>query len=153
MHLMPMPADRELEVRALFKACHPNWPEQPAGFYDQATRTIVALDGDELVGFTGYSLEMSQDGVRVMVGRDVCVSPTHQGKGLGMALCLERLRIAKVLGMKAFVGSTDAEGNEPMRRLFEKLGAHYLKTIAGPLIGYEDRAPRDLYAIYFPENA
>src|SRR5262245_26676664 len=102
----------EADVRAIFAACHPAFPRRPSRWFE-AHPTLVAEVAHEVVGYTSYSVvmqpEVSRDG-EVMIGYGIDVRPDYAGKGIGRALCDERLTVARTLGCTVFVGHA-AEGN------------------------------------------
>ena len=103
------------------RLCHPDWPDRPAS-YHVAHPTLVAEQDGALVGYTVFVVapDMTR-GVTIVHGRDHGVHPDHRGKGLGMALHVERCVIGRENEAVDFVGVT-WEGNRAMRAIFTRCG-------------------------------
>lgn len=141
--IRPMRTDEDEQVRAIYRACHTGWPERPAMWFE-AHPTLVMVLGNEVVGYTSYSLVMQPnicpDG-EVMMGYGIDIKPGHQGKGYGHDLIAHRMNIARAVGAKVFVGHASPK-NAAMIRLFEHDGfKHYGEDLAF----YPDGTPMWLF--------
>jgi len=106
-----------------FAAPIPHWP------FEQFTKmsvnnpqiirdlSLVAYDGDTIVGFTMTGDRQGKDGNTYMTG----VARTHRGKGIAMALKVDVLGRAKTHGLRAMTTVND-EPNKAMRGVNIKLG-------------------------------
>lgn len=119
----------EAEVRALYARCHPGWPQRAPAWY-MCMPTLVTRDARRLLGFTSFAVSwpptvgaLKTDAL-VMYGFDVCVHPEAQGQGIGLALCEERLALARRVGAALFLGTTWA-GNTAMLRIFATQGLRF----------------------------
>jgi GNAT superfamily N-acetyltransferase len=141
-----MGAEHEPVARDLFRAAHPGWPEPVASWFI-AYPTLLAWRGDQPVGYTQFSMNMTDTGYLVMYGQDLYVSPEARGQGLGMRLQQKRLEIARDLGAVAFAGVT-APDNAAMLAIFKACGAVPLHQVPG-YYRY-DTPPRDgiIHMIY-----
>jgi GNAT superfamily N-acetyltransferase len=119
----------DARVRALQALCHPTWPEFPAVWYCAHPTLVVEAEG-ELVAFTSYAMNFTDEGKLTMWGKDTCVAPEWRGRGIASDLLQRRLNIARQLGAGIFVGAT-ALDNVPMQRLLEKAGG----TVQGLIHG------------------
>ena len=100
----------------------PHWP------YEQFRRmavesgqlipecSVVALDGDRIVGLTMSGKRQDRDGYTWMTG----VGREHRGHGIAFALKVESLRRAKDRGMRAMLTTND-EPNKAMRGINARL--------------------------------
>ena len=79
--------------------------------------SIVAYDGDTIVGYTMTGDRQGKDGNTYMTG----VARTHRGRGIAMALKVDVLARAKALGLRAMTTVND-EPNKAMRGVNMKLG-------------------------------
>src|SRR5712691_5453204 len=89
-------------LRILYKECHPDWPARPPGWYF-CNPTLVALNGEGIVGFTSLCINIVPGHGQVMYGQDVCVHPAHRGTGLGKMLHAARLDLAYKVGARVFM--------------------------------------------------
>jgi len=81
--------------------------------------TLIALDGELVVGFAGLELRNEAEGV---VGNDLtAVLRSHRRRGIAEALKRAQIAWAAEHGYRRLTTSTNAY-NEPMRGLNEKLG-------------------------------
>jgi GNAT superfamily N-acetyltransferase len=81
--------------------------------------TLVALDGEEVVGYAALELRNEAAGI---VGNDLtAVLRTHRRRGIAEALKRAQIAWAVEHGFRRLTTSTDST-NEPMRRLNAKLG-------------------------------
>ena len=79
--------------------------------------SIVAYDGDAIVGYTMTGDRQGRDGNTYMTG----VARTHRGRGIAMALKVDVLARAKAHGLRAMTTVND-EPNKAMRGVNIKLG-------------------------------
>jgi GNAT superfamily N-acetyltransferase len=79
--------------------------------------SLVAYDGETIVGFTMTGDRQGKDGNTFMTG----VARTHRGKGIAMALKVDVLARAKARGLRAMTTVND-EPNKAMRGVNIKLG-------------------------------
>jgi L-amino acid N-acyltransferase YncA len=83
--------------------------------------TLVALDGERVLGYAGYGEFRSWPGYRTTVEHSVYVAADSRRAGLGRALMDELIGSARAGGMHVMVGAIDA-ANEASLRLHERLG-------------------------------
>lgn len=88
--------------------------------------TLVALEGDRVVGYAG--LEVRNAGTGVAGNEMTTVLRSHRGRGIAVALKQVQIAWAAAHGYRRLTTSTHAD-NEPMRRLNEKLGYRELPAI------------------------
>jgi GNAT superfamily N-acetyltransferase len=81
--------------------------------------TVIALDGDRVVGFA--NLEVRNTPLGVMGNGLTTVARTHRGRGVAEALKRAEIAWAAARGFKQITTSTHAT-NDAMRRVNEKLG-------------------------------
>jgi GNAT superfamily N-acetyltransferase len=79
--------------------------------------SIVAYDGDTIVGYTMTGDRQGKDGNTYMTG----VARTHRSRGIAMALKVDVLARAKAHGLRAMTTVND-EPNKAMRGVNMKLG-------------------------------
>ncbi len=111
----------EPAVRAIFAECYPDRPSQPS-FWFVANPTLVVEEDGTILGFTQFMV----DNNNLMIFRDVALTATARGLGLGRKLHDERMMIGRSLGCTTFIGQT-AEDNAQMVRIFEQTGFHACK--------------------------
>lgn len=112
----------EKYVRDIYRICHPNEPARPSGWYF-TNPTLVIEDiskNNFIVGFTSFTIE-SGSGATMLLGKDVCVLPKYQGRGLAKILHAARLTIGLTMGAKVFIGATK---DPRMAHILKKAGAH-----------------------------
>jgi GNAT superfamily N-acetyltransferase len=128
-------AGREGFWRELWEAEAPMWDDIPFAspiphwsfeqFHKMAVEnpqimrdlSLVAYDGDIIVGYTMTGDREGQDGNTYMTG----VARTHRGRGIAMALKVDVLARAKARGLRAMTTVND-EPNKAMRGVNIKLG-------------------------------
>ena len=119
-------------VRALYKLCHPTWPERPPSWFF-AYPTLVVSDGRKVIGSTSFSVSYPPQELMshntIMYGQDVCVHPEYRKLGIGLALCEARFAIARSVGVTLFLGFTWKQ-NAPMLAIFEKQGLKLYSEVA-----------------------
>ncbi len=106
-----------------FSTPMPHWPFDR--FYKMTVTSgqllsdlsLVAYDGDEIVGFTTTGDRQKKDGWTWMTG----VARDHRGRGIAMALKVDVLARAKAKGLRAMCTVND-EPNKAMRGVNIKLG-------------------------------
>jgi GNAT superfamily N-acetyltransferase len=81
--------------------------------------TLVALDRGELVGYADLELRNAES--RLLDNNLTTVRRSHRGRGIAEALKRTQIAWATAHGYRRIVTTTH-HGNEPMRRLNEKLG-------------------------------
>lgn len=129
--ILPMPAHLEPDVRELYEECHPGWaPVSPHWFF--ANPTLVATDdrAHAVVGYTSYTMNVTDAGVLGMYLQDTCVAPSSRGQGLGRRLMETRLEIARSMGAQFVAGVTQPE-NAPMLHLLTSFGFQAKLVIPG----------------------
>lgn len=140
--IRPMRLYDDIEVRAIHALCHPSFPAPPTRWFE-AHPTLVAIERDEVVGYTSYSVviqpALCAEG-EAMVGYGIDIRPGFQGHGYGRQLFDARLNVARAVGAKVFVGHT-WPGNTAMIHLFDRCG---FKPHGEPTT-YPDGQPMQLY--------
>ena len=145
-------AGRESFYRSLYEAQTPMWEDIPFAtrpepwpyerfrkltfeggqmFYDCS---ILAYDGEAIVGFTTTGKRQEKDGLTWLTG----TARTHRGRGIATALKVEALSRAKAKGLRALTTVND-EPNKAMRGINANLGYQTLpahvqleKTLSQP---------------------
>ncbi|MGH2451826.1 MAG: GNAT family N-acetyltransferase [Candidatus Limnocylindria bacterium] len=128
-------AGRDAFFRELYEAEGPMWEDIPWASpmphwpFEQFRRMIVesgkllpdlslvALDGERIVGLTTTGKRQDRDGYTWMTG----VGREHRGRGLALALKVEALTRAKAAGLRALLTTND-EPNKAMRSINARLG-------------------------------
>lgn len=123
----------EAEVRAIYAACHPGWPQRAPRWYE-VFPTLVAVDDDTVVGFCSYSVAIPPKpeitAMFMLYGQDIGVRPDYQGRGLGRRLAEARFDAGRAVGAKVYMGFTQPD-NGPMIRIFEEQGLKPCGAIDG----------------------
>jgi mycothiol synthase len=88
--------------------------------------TLLALDGDRVVGYAG--LEVRNAPARVAGNGMTTVLRSHRGRGIAEALKRRQIAWAAANGYRRLTTATHSD-NEPMRRLNEKLGYRELPAL------------------------
>jgi L-amino acid N-acyltransferase YncA len=82
---------------------------------------LVAVEGDEVIGYASFGDWRAFDGYRHTVEHSVYVRNDQHGKGIGKALMLALIDRARAIGKHVMVAGIEA-GNTGSIRLHEKLG-------------------------------
>lgn len=123
----PFRAEDEPAVRQCFQECHPEDPPRAPGWYT-AYPTLVAFEGDELIGFTSFSVSPSPMGCVLLYGNDLCVRAPWRQQGWGQTLANARVALGRTVGARGFIGVTDPD-NRAMARIFERQGFHRCQSL------------------------
>ncbi len=83
--------------------------------------TLVACDGDSVIGFSSFGDFRAWPGYRYTVEHSVHVHNSWRGRGAGSALVKALVTHAATLGKHVMIGGIDAE-NTPSLRFHERLG-------------------------------
>jgi L-amino acid N-acyltransferase YncA len=83
--------------------------------------SLVACEGDDVIGFSSFGDFRSWPGYRYTVEHTVHVHASWRGKGAGSALVQALIPRAKALGKHVMIGGIDAE-NVASLRFHERLG-------------------------------
>lgn len=118
-----------VEVADLAKLCHPNRQPQHSPLFFYVYPTISLLDKDGMVAYASFTLTPGPTGT-TMYGKDMGVHPDYRGKGYGLKVAKERLKLANAIGAVGFIGMTRPD-NTPMRVIFEHLHLHACQTMPG----------------------
>lgn len=70
---------------------------------------IVALNGNQYLGFATYGTFRSRTAYRTTAEHSVYVNQTFQGQGIGQALMIELISRAKSANFHTLIGGIDAE--------------------------------------------
>ena len=95
---------------------------------------LVADEGGQIAGFGSYGDFRAFHGYRFTVEHSVHVASAHRGKGLGRALLLALLPLAKAQGKHVMLGAIDGD-NEASIRFHRQLG--FEQTARMPQLGYK----------------
>lgn len=91
---------------------NPRTLEQQLGWFDDKKKSgfpvIVAETGGAVVGFGAYGTFRVRDAYRFTVEHSVYVTPGLIGKGIGAALLLELISLARKAGMHTMIGGIDS---------------------------------------------
>ena len=130
---------RERFYRGVYDAQTPMWedipfatPEEPWPYERFRTlvfesgrliaeASVLAYDGDRLVGFTQTAKRRDRDGSTWMTG----TAREYRGRGIATALKVHALRLAKARGLRAMLTVND-EPNKAMRGINARLGYQML---------------------------
>lgn len=82
---------------------------------------LVAVEGDEVIGYASFGDWRAFDGYRHTVEHSVYVRNDQHGKGIGKALMLALIDRARAIGKHVMVAGIEA-GNTGSIRLHQKLG-------------------------------
>lgn len=128
------PADRAA-VRHLLDLEHLHYYGRPLGAEAQGTAVgdildrktcamLLALEGHAPIGFATYAiLHPSVNGHGTLFLKDLFVTETHRGQGIGRRLLAALARQAQAQGCARLDWTTET-GNPGARKLYETLGAH-----------------------------
>lgn len=83
--------------------------------------TLVAADGDSVIGFASFGDFRAWPGYRFTVEHTVHVDASSRGRGAGSALVQALIPCAAALGKHVMIGGIDA-GNTASLRFHERLG-------------------------------
>ncbi len=86
-----------------------------------AHAVMVAVEGDEVVGFGSLSAYRNRPAYSTTVEDSVYVAPGHQGRGVGRALLEALVDAAELRGFHTVIGRI-AGGNEASIALHERCG-------------------------------
>ncbi len=111
------PAMTEQEARA-------TWLEAPPG------ETVVALDGDEVLGTAKVGTNRPGPGSHVATA-SFMVAPVSRGRGVGTALCRFALEWAKQRGYAGMQFNAVAASNTTAVELYRKAGFEIVGTVPG----------------------
>lgn len=128
----PMFLGDEQQVRAVYKACNPGSVAQPAHWYFVHPTLCVTTDS-KVVGFTSFTTVIIPSFGETMYGKDMCVHPEYQGRGIAQNLHAGRLAVAKSVGVKLFMGITNV-GNKAMIHILEASGMHACVPVGDDLL-------------------
>ena len=95
---------------------------------------LVVDDGGDIAGFASYGDFRPFHGYRFTVEHSVHVASAHRGKGLGRALVLALLPLARAQGKHVMLGAIDGD-NEASIRFHQQLG--FEQTARMPQLGYK----------------
>jgi L-amino acid N-acyltransferase YncA len=87
----------------------------------QGLPVLVAVDGDEVVGFASFGDFRAWPGYRFTVEHSVHVRADHRGRGVGHALMVPLIERARALGKHVMVAGVDAD-NAGSIRFHQRLG-------------------------------
>ena len=103
----------------------PSTLEQRQQWYDarvaQGYPVLVAVDGQQVIGYATFGEWRSRWGYRFTVEHTVHVDQNWRGHGVGRALLEALLPLARQMGKHTMMGAVDAE-NQASIRFHERLG-------------------------------
>jgi len=100
----------------------PWWMESPPG------RTVVAVDGDEILGSAKMGPNRPGRGAHVATA-SFMVDPAAGGRGVGRALGVDMITWARQSGFRAIQFNAVVETNAPAVHLWRSLGFTILTTV------------------------
>ncbi|GGF30501.1 N-acetyltransferase [Microbacterium sorbitolivorans] len=103
-----------------------------AGRQGSGFPVLVAVDGDEVVGYATYGDFRPHDGFRHTVEHSVYVRGDQRGSGIGRQLMMHLVNAARENGVHVMVAAIES-GNTGSLRLHEKLG--FVETGRMPEVG------------------
>jgi GNAT superfamily N-acetyltransferase len=106
------------------EAARPWWMEQPPG------RTVVAVDGDEVVGSAKMGPNRPGRGAHIATA-SFLVAPTRSGRGVGRALGRHVVDWARDAGYRGIQFNAVVETNTGAVHLWQSLGFRILTTVPG----------------------
>jgi ribosomal protein S18 acetylase RimI-like enzyme len=113
-------------VPQLSSASPPSAAELSAIVDSPATSLLVARDGDAIVGTLTLAVFPIPTGVRAWI-EDVVVDEAARGRGVGEALTLEAVTLARAAGARS-VELTSRATREAANRLYRRLGFEERET-------------------------
>lgn len=113
-------------VPQLSSASPPSAAELSAIVDSPATSLLVARDGDAIVGTLTLAVFPIPTGVRAWI-EDVVVDEAARGRGVGEALTLEAVTLARAAGARS-VELTSRPTREAANRLYRRLGFEERET-------------------------
>ncbi len=87
----------------------------------QGFPVLVAVDGNQVVGFASFGDFRAWPGYRFTVEHSVHVRADHRGRGVGHALMVPLIERARAMGKHVMVAGVDAD-NAGSIRFHERLG-------------------------------
>jgi RimJ/RimL family protein N-acetyltransferase len=125
-------AGDEAAVRAIYKICHPGNTALPLYWYFAHPTLCVTLEG-KVVGFTSFTVTLIPGFGETMYGKDICVLPEYQGRGIATRLHAARLTISRSVGVRIFMGITQPD-NKAMIKILENSGMHSCIPVGDELL-------------------
>lgn len=110
----------------LSSASPPSATELSAIVYSDSTSLLVARDGDAVVGTLTLAVFRIPSGVRAWI-EDVVVDEAARGQGVGEALTLAAVELARNAGARS-VELTSRPTREAANRLYRRLGFEERET-------------------------
>lgn len=104
------------------ESARPWWMEEPPG------RTVVAVEGDELLGSAKMGPNRPGRGAHVATA-SFMVDPASQGRGVGRALAEHVLEWARTAGYRSMQFNAVVETNTAAVLLWQSLGFEILTTV------------------------
>lgn len=98
--------------------------DRAAWLADRATRgypVLVAVDGDEVLGYASYAQWRPHSGYRLTVEHSVYVRGDQRGRGIGRSLMRALIDRARAAGLHVMIGGVES-GNTASIALHERLG-------------------------------
>ncbi len=100
----------------------------------QGFPVFVAIDGNEIAGFSSFGPFRAWAGYRFSVENSIYVSKNHRGKGIAKLLMPPLIEAAKTLGMHTIIAGVDAT-NEASIKLHEQFG--FVETAHMKEVGFK----------------
>ena len=116
MTIINATAEHVPAIAAMEELCFPAepWPEDM--IRRLVGRVILAMEGDELLGYAVLSSVMDEGSLD-----NIAAAPSHRREGIGAALLAELIRRGREKGL-AFITLEVREGNGPAIGLYKKYG-------------------------------
>ncbi len=138
LSLVPIDADNWLDA-ALLKPAEdqqrfvaPNWYSLLEATRNHLLRPLVAVSGDELVGFVMYGFEPEEDDPWIY---RLMVAEKHQGRGFGRQIMRQTVELIREEFPRHRVGVSYEPDNDRAARLYESLGfKHHGEVIEGETV-------------------
>ena len=116
------------DVQALYRACHPGWPDLPKEHFFAYPTLVAYGKAPRLLGYASYGMNVSDQGDLSIVLKDSGVAESARGRGLARELLKYRVSIGQELGAKVAIGATQPD-NAAMLHILRTEGFDEIRTV------------------------
>lgn len=129
IHIRRLMQSDEQTFRDLLAVCDSRWIVEPFDWFLNTCQTLVAYEGDRLVGYTVYEYQYETTlGQTICIGRNIGVHPDYRKFGIASRLHVARIEDIKKKGNIEYLILGSHGDNALVEKLFTKFGA--VKTLS-----------------------